>query len=115
MTITNPLFDFESELTLISDNPIFDIQMEDSDESKVETIMDEVHISSPQSTAHVPPPYALHELEGTNSITNSLREEFASEHTHIDPFPPRTENPIDGLFEQNDLHHLLPEIESFFF
>ncbi|GKA93445.1 hypothetical protein Tco_0815431 [Tanacetum coccineum] len=33
MTITNPLFDFNSEFTLNSDNPNFDIQNEESDES----------------------------------------------------------------------------------
>nr|GFA39839.1 WD40/YVTN repeat-like-containing domain-containing protein [Tanacetum cinerariifolium] len=42
MTITNPLFDFDFEFTLISENPIFDIQNEESDESKTETIMEEV-------------------------------------------------------------------------
>nr|GFA53552.1 hypothetical protein [Tanacetum cinerariifolium] len=40
MTITNPLFDFDSEFTLNLDDPIFDIQNEKSDESKTETIMD---------------------------------------------------------------------------
>ncbi|GJT76950.1 hypothetical protein Tco_1043675 [Tanacetum coccineum] len=48
MTITNPLFDFDSEFTLNSDNPIFDIQNEESDESDTETIMDEVQIHSSQ-------------------------------------------------------------------
>ncbi|GJS54573.1 hypothetical protein Tco_0627935 [Tanacetum coccineum] len=57
MTITNPLFDFDSEFTSISDNPIFDIQNEDSDESKMETIMEDVQIHSSQSTAQIPPPY----------------------------------------------------------
>ncbi|GJX50205.1 hypothetical protein Tco_0277050 [Tanacetum coccineum] len=42
MTITNPLFDFDSEFNLNLDNPIFDIQNEESDESKTETIMEEV-------------------------------------------------------------------------
>ncbi|PWA59037.1 hypothetical protein CTI12_AA394370 [Artemisia annua] len=60
-TITNPLFDFDSEFTLNSDNQIFDIQNEDSDESDTKTIVDEVHIHSSQSTAHVPPPYILPE------------------------------------------------------
>ncbi|GKD41610.1 hypothetical protein Tco_1261817 [Tanacetum coccineum] len=41
MTITDPLFDFDSEFTLNSDNPIFGIHNEESDESKTETIMDE--------------------------------------------------------------------------
>ena len=41
MTITNPLFDFDYEFTLISDNQIFR-----SDESDTETIMDEVQTSS---------------------------------------------------------------------
>ncbi|GKC79515.1 hypothetical protein Tco_1130289 [Tanacetum coccineum] len=40
MTITNPLFDFDSEFTLNSDNPIMDIQNKES--NKTETIMDEV-------------------------------------------------------------------------
>ncbi|GJR32785.1 retrovirus-related pol polyprotein from transposon TNT 1-94 [Tanacetum coccineum] len=31
MTITNPLFDFDSEFTIYSDNPIFDIQNKESD------------------------------------------------------------------------------------
>nr|GFD17898.1 hypothetical protein [Tanacetum cinerariifolium] len=34
MTITNPLFDFDYEFTSISNNPIFDIQNEDSDDPK---------------------------------------------------------------------------------
>nr|GEV74066.1 hypothetical protein [Tanacetum cinerariifolium] len=42
MTITNPLFDFDYEFTLNSDNPIFDIKNKESDESKTETIIDEV-------------------------------------------------------------------------
>ncbi|GJU49700.1 reverse transcriptase domain-containing protein [Tanacetum coccineum] len=57
MTITNPLFDFDSEFTLNSDNPIFDIQNEESDESEPKTIMDEVQIHSSQSTAQIPPSY----------------------------------------------------------
>ncbi|GJX15985.1 hypothetical protein Tco_0216817 [Tanacetum coccineum] len=57
MTITNPLFDFDSEFTLNSDNPIFDIQNEESDKSEPKTIMDEVQIHSSQSTAQIPPPY----------------------------------------------------------
>ncbi|GKC53788.1 reverse transcriptase domain-containing protein [Tanacetum coccineum] len=39
-TITDPLFDFDSEFTLNSDNPILDIQNKESDESKTKTIMD---------------------------------------------------------------------------
>ncbi|GJW35598.1 reverse transcriptase domain-containing protein [Tanacetum coccineum] len=57
MTITNPLFDFDFEFTLNSDNPIFDIQNEESDESETENIMEEVQIHSSQSTAQIPPPY----------------------------------------------------------
>ncbi|GJU84442.1 hypothetical protein Tco_1291988 [Tanacetum coccineum] len=49
MTITNPLFDFDSEFTLNSGNPIFVIQNEESDESETETIMEEVQIHSSQS------------------------------------------------------------------
>ncbi|GJZ93387.1 hypothetical protein Tco_0665452 [Tanacetum coccineum] len=45
MTITDPLFDFDS--TLNSDNPIFGIHNEESDESETETIMDEVQNHSP--------------------------------------------------------------------
>ncbi|GJV82914.1 hypothetical protein Tco_1522812 [Tanacetum coccineum] len=59
MTITNPLFDFGSEFTLNSDNPIFVIQNEESDEFETETIMEEVQIHSPQSTAQIPPPYSF--------------------------------------------------------
>ncbi|GJX01444.1 reverse transcriptase domain-containing protein [Tanacetum coccineum] len=54
MTITNPLFDFDYEFTLNSDNPILVIQNEESDESKTETIMEEVQIHSSQSTAQIP-------------------------------------------------------------
>jgi hypothetical protein len=75
-TITNPLFEFGSEFTLNSVNPVFD-----SDESETETIMDEVHVYIPQSTAHVPPPYTFH-------------EEFSSELTHITS-PPECDN-LDG-------------------
>ncbi|GJT79884.1 hypothetical protein Tco_1054226 [Tanacetum coccineum] len=57
MTITNPLFDFDSKFTLNSDNPIFDIQNEESDESETETIMEEVQIYSSQSTTQIPPSY----------------------------------------------------------
>ncbi|GJY33084.1 hypothetical protein Tco_0417553 [Tanacetum coccineum] len=57
MTITDPLFDFNSEFTLNSDNPIFGIHNKESDESEMETIMDEVQNHSPQSTAQIPPPY----------------------------------------------------------
>ncbi|GJV97884.1 hypothetical protein Tco_1549461 [Tanacetum coccineum] len=56
-TITDPLFDFDSEFTLNSDNPILDIQNKESDESETETIMDEVQINSTQSTAQIPPLY----------------------------------------------------------
>ncbi|GJU21406.1 putative reverse transcriptase domain-containing protein [Tanacetum coccineum] len=47
MTITDPLFDFDSKFTLNSDNPIFGIHNEGSDESETETIMDEVQNYSP--------------------------------------------------------------------
>nr|GEV94129.1 reverse transcriptase domain-containing protein [Tanacetum cinerariifolium] len=43
---TNPLFELDSEYTLNYDNPIFDVQNEDSDASKKETIIDEVQIDS---------------------------------------------------------------------
>ncbi|GKC60453.1 reverse transcriptase domain-containing protein [Tanacetum coccineum] len=48
MTITDPLFDFDSEFTLNSDNPIFGIHNEESDESETETIIYEVQNHSPQ-------------------------------------------------------------------
>ncbi|GJT72257.1 reverse transcriptase domain-containing protein [Tanacetum coccineum] len=51
MTITDPLFDFDSKFTLNSDNPILSIHNEESDESETETIMDEVQNHSLQSTA----------------------------------------------------------------
>ncbi|WP_254554256.1 hypothetical protein, partial [Salmonella enterica] len=35
-TFTNPLFEFDSEFTLISENPLFDTQTEDSDEPTME-------------------------------------------------------------------------------
>ncbi|GJX67300.1 reverse transcriptase domain-containing protein [Tanacetum coccineum] len=51
MTITNPLFDFDSEFTLNSGDPIFDIHNEESDESETETIMEE--IPSDESKVHI--------------------------------------------------------------
>ncbi|GJX59166.1 hypothetical protein Tco_0290556 [Tanacetum coccineum] len=57
MTIINPLFDFDFEFILNSDNPMFDIQNEESDEFETETIMEEVQIHSSQSTVQIPPPY----------------------------------------------------------
>ncbi|GJU35731.1 hypothetical protein Tco_1184085 [Tanacetum coccineum] len=57
MTITDPLFNFDSKFTLNSANPIFGIHNEESDESETETIIDEVQTHSPQSTAQTPPPY----------------------------------------------------------
>ncbi|GJY97829.1 reverse transcriptase domain-containing protein [Tanacetum coccineum] len=57
MAITNPLFDFDFEFTLNLNNPIFVIQKEESDESKMDTIMEEVQIPSSQSTAQIPPSY----------------------------------------------------------
>ncbi|GJZ37896.1 hypothetical protein Tco_0584087 [Tanacetum coccineum] len=65
MTITDPLFDFDSEFTLNSDNPILDIQNNESDESEMETIMDEVQINSTQSTAQIPPPYRKFSIDIT--------------------------------------------------
>ncbi|GKD99294.1 hypothetical protein Tco_1387278, partial [Tanacetum coccineum] len=59
MTITNPLFDFNSKFTLNSDNPLFVIQNEESDESETESIMEEVQIHSSQSTAQIPPLYSF--------------------------------------------------------
>ncbi|GKE76187.1 hypothetical protein Tco_1542307, partial [Tanacetum coccineum] len=56
-TITDPLFNFDSEFTLKSDNPILDIQNKESDESEMEAIMDEVQINSTQSIGQIPPLY----------------------------------------------------------
>ncbi|GJR61485.1 hypothetical protein Tco_1503647 [Tanacetum coccineum] len=56
-TITNPLFDFDSKFTLNSDNPIFDIQNKESNESEMKTIIDEVQIHGSQSTTQIPPSY----------------------------------------------------------
>ncbi|GJV86219.1 hypothetical protein Tco_1530157 [Tanacetum coccineum] len=61
-TITDPLFYFDSEFTLNSDNPILDIQNKESDESEMETIMDEVQINSTQSTT---PPYGKFSIDIT--------------------------------------------------
>ncbi|GJT24885.1 hypothetical protein Tco_0894822 [Tanacetum coccineum] len=55
MTIIDPLFDFKSEFTLNSNNPVFGIHNEEIDESETEIIMDEVQNHSPQSTAQIPP------------------------------------------------------------
>ncbi|GKD91581.1 hypothetical protein Tco_1367088 [Tanacetum coccineum] len=57
ITITDPLFDFNSEFTFNSNNPILDIQNNESNETK--TIMDEVQINSTQSTTQIPPPIPL--------------------------------------------------------
>ncbi|GKD87402.1 hypothetical protein Tco_1358556 [Tanacetum coccineum] len=65
MTITDPLFDFDSEFTLNSDNLIFGIHNEESDESEMETIMDEVQNHSPQSIAQISPPYEKLNLDLT--------------------------------------------------
>ncbi|GKB84712.1 hypothetical protein Tco_0956984 [Tanacetum coccineum] len=59
MTITNPLFDFDSEFTLNSDNHIINIQNEESDESETKTITKEVQIHSLQSTVQIPPLYGM--------------------------------------------------------
>ena len=83
-TFTNPLFDFNSEFTLISDNQIFDVE---SDESDMETDMDEVHIDSSQSTAQVPPPYILPDPKDILHNSESPHEEFSYELAHIDPIP----------------------------
>ncbi|GJS26475.1 hypothetical protein Tco_0487095 [Tanacetum coccineum] len=62
-TITDPLFDFYSEFTVNSDNPILDIQNKESDEFNTETIMDEVQINSTQNTAQIPPPYGKFSID----------------------------------------------------
>ncbi|GJU28966.1 reverse transcriptase domain-containing protein [Tanacetum coccineum] len=91
MYITNPLFDFDSKFTLISDNPIFDIQNEESDDSETETIMEEVQIHSSQSTAQIPPsiPYdrevhrACFQSSNSRSLINCMiisREILSPDH-----------------------------------
>ncbi|GJV25836.1 hypothetical protein Tco_1378531 [Tanacetum coccineum] len=65
MPIIDPLFDFDYEFTLNSDNPIFGNHNEESDKSKTETIMDEVQNHSLQSTAQIPPPYEKLNLDLT--------------------------------------------------
>ncbi|GJX20461.1 hypothetical protein Tco_0223138 [Tanacetum coccineum] len=64
-TITDPLFDFDSEFTLNSDNPILDIQNKESDESETETIMDELQINSTQTTVQIPPLYEKLNFDST--------------------------------------------------
>ncbi|GKB29177.1 hypothetical protein Tco_0868578 [Tanacetum coccineum] len=59
ITITNPLFDFDSKFTLNLDNHIFDIQNEESDESEMKTITKEVRIHSSQSTTQIRPLYSF--------------------------------------------------------
>jgi hypothetical protein len=66
-TLTNPLFEFESEFTMISNNPIFD---EDCDESTME-----------------------HEFTNSHLVNNSLHEEFSSELTHHITTPPEFDSP----------------------
>lgn len=63
-TLTNPLFEFDSEFTLISDNPIFGIQNEDSDDSTMEQ-----------------------EFTDSHHVNDSLHEEFSGELTHIMTLP----------------------------
>lgn len=66
MTFTNPLFDFEPDFNLISNNPIFDIP---SDESEMEP-----------------------EVQDSRHMIHSLHEKFSDELSHIisppenDPF-----------------------------
>lgn len=55
-TLTNPLFEFDSEFTMISNNPIFD---EDCDESTME-----------------------HEFPDSHLVNDSLHEEFSGELAH---------------------------------
>ncbi|GKF16042.1 hypothetical protein Tco_0057504, partial [Tanacetum coccineum] len=63
MIITDPLFD--SEFTLNSDNLIFVIWYEDSDESKTEAIIDKVH-----STVQIPP--LFEELTSVKSMQDII-------------------------------------------
>ncbi|PWA55425.1 hypothetical protein CTI12_AA426800 [Artemisia annua] len=93
-TIMNPLFDFDPEFALISDNQIFDIYKE-SDESDTENDMDEVHIDSTQSTAQVQPPYIIPDPIDILHNSESLHEEFSYKLTHIDPIPPKDKDNED--------------------
>ncbi|GKB27001.1 hypothetical protein Tco_0866402 [Tanacetum coccineum] len=81
MTITDPLFDFDSEFTLNSDNLIFCIHNEESDESETKTIMDEVQSHRPQSTVQIPPPtsYDLEDIRAFFQSSNHL----VSDHLHV--------------------------------
>ncbi|GJU91962.1 hypothetical protein Tco_1304385 [Tanacetum coccineum] len=66
MIITDPLFDFDSEFTLNSDNLILDIQNKGgSEESETETIMDELQINSTQTTVQIPPLYEKLNFDST--------------------------------------------------
>nr|GFA18166.1 hypothetical protein [Tanacetum cinerariifolium] len=56
-TITDPLFDFDFEFALNSNNPILDFQNKESDEFNKETIMEDMQINSIQRTAQIPPSY----------------------------------------------------------
>ncbi|GJS34077.1 hypothetical protein Tco_0532459 [Tanacetum coccineum] len=77
MTITDPLFDLDSEFTLNSDNPIFGIHNEESDESETETIMDKDSLRS-----DLTPPEESSEL---SDIATLLSSPFGNEDKVFNP------------------------------
>jgi hypothetical protein len=88
MTFTNPLFDFDLELTL--DNPIFDISC---DESEMEP-----------------------EVQDSHNMIDSLHEKFSDELTHT-IYPPNIENDENDLrenvlIEEIRYDDLLPNTDS---
>ena len=79
-TLTNPLFEFDSEFTLISDNPLFDIQNEDCDESIPE-----------------------HEFTDSHLVNDSLHEEFSGELAHHIMTPPEFDSPGGDTLNHENL------------
>lgn len=79
-TLTNPLFEFNSEFTLTSDNPLFDVQNEDCDESIPE-----------------------HEFIDSHLVNNSLHEEFSGELTHHIMTPSEFEIPGGDVLDHENL------------
>nr|GEU36124.1 hypothetical protein [Tanacetum cinerariifolium] len=72
MTITDPLFDFDSKFTLNSDNPILDIQNKESDEFNTETIIEEVQINSTQRLPRIVKTFVLAVLSIVHPNFNPL-------------------------------------------
>ncbi|GJT06361.1 hypothetical protein Tco_0840823 [Tanacetum coccineum] len=72
-TITDPLFDFDSEFTLNLDNPILNIQNKESDESGTETIMDKKLLNDDPSSPLPPKELYFEDLKVIqSSIDTSL-------------------------------------------